>query len=57
MLASREHTCIQNIDYNYPYITYKSKTEMCKDLVDPQAVSVHNDNVYYYFSTYSCLYN
>lgn len=41
MLASREHMCIENPNINFPDITYKTKTEMCKDLLDPNAVSVH----------------
>lgn len=49
MLASREHMCIENSNINFPYITYKTKTEMCKDLLDPKAVSVY---IYYYFSLY-----
>lgn len=39
VLASREHTCIQDSNIHYPDVTYKSKTELCKDLLDPKAVS------------------
>uniref|UniRef100_A0A2H8TS50 DNA 5'-3' helicase n=1 Tax=Melanaphis sacchari TaxID=742174 RepID=A0A2H8TS50_9HEMI len=37
VLASREHTCIQDSNIYYPQISYKSKTELCKDLLDPRA--------------------
>lgn len=39
ILASREHTCIADINIYYPQISYKSKTELCRDLLDPRAVS------------------
>ncbi|XP_060833332.1 Fanconi anemia group J protein homolog isoform X1 [Rhopalosiphum padi] len=37
VLASREHTCIQDSNIYYPQISYKSKTELCRDLLDPRA--------------------
>lgn len=37
VLASREHTCIQDSNLYYPQISYKSKTELCRDLLDPKA--------------------
>lgn len=40
VLASREHTCIQDLNILYPDVTYKSKTELCRDLMDPKAVSI-----------------
>lgn len=38
-MASRELTCIQNPNIFHPHATYKSKTELCRDLMDPKAVS------------------
>ncbi|XP_050434380.1 Fanconi anemia group J protein homolog isoform X2 [Adelges cooleyi] len=37
VLASREHTCIQDINILAPEIKFKTKTEMCRELLDPKA--------------------
>lgn len=41
VLASRELTCIQDTNLFYPDISYRTKTELCKDLLDPKAVSLY----------------
>ncbi|XP_025422796.1 Fanconi anemia group J protein homolog isoform X2 [Sipha flava] len=70
VLASRELTCIQDSNLFYPDITYKSKTELCRDLLDPKArfrnslkfrrdieKCVYHDNGGLKISTYSQLSN
>ncbi|XP_050544911.1 Fanconi anemia group J protein-like isoform X3 [Daktulosphaira vitifoliae] len=37
VLASREHMCIQDINVLAPQVKFKSKTEMCRELIDPKA--------------------
>ncbi|XP_050544910.1 Fanconi anemia group J protein homolog isoform X2 [Daktulosphaira vitifoliae] len=41
VLASREHMCIQDINVLAPQVKFKSKTEMCRELIDPKAINAN----------------